>query len=143
MENSRHKSPHLCPSLCTNYACRLGRAGHTVSNTTPVDNSTVAAGSLVVQPSFMPPFVSCESWCLLRSKKHAANEHNYFHPYRPRKQGPPRNDGTESSPDGVSWNARRVGALVLPSAVELAKLALGYGLLGCCGCVRTPARPLN
>jgi hypothetical protein len=107
---------------------------------------------LTIQPSqpvvwwsnqvLCPPSSPSESLCL-RSKKHAANEHNYFHPYRPRKQGPPRNDGTESSPDGVPWNARRVGALVLPSAVELAKLALGYGLLGCCGCVRTPARPLN
>ena len=77
MENSWHKSPHLCPSLCTNYACRLGHAGHTVSNTTPVDNSTVAAGSLVVQPSLVPPFVSERVWCL-QSKKDEVNAHNIF-----------------------------------------------------------------
>ena len=71
----------------------------------------------------VPPFVSERVWCL-QSKKDEVNAHKYFYPCRPHEQGPPRNDGTESSPDGVPWNARRVGALVLPSAVERAKLAL-------------------
>ena len=101
-----------------------GRCWHTVRNTSPIDNLTVAGGNFATQPTIPPRGALHTGYgaCAPKAPKLITAMGSRF---VVTQRGPGRQPWDRAIPWWGEWIARRAGAPVSPSSADLVRFALG------------------